>query len=96
MVYSPNLASRQLFGKIVLTRSNCLKYFTRNVSRNSIQFIVPTSRKFATSIESSTSGAEIPAKKHAPTKGVEFTADKYTYLRRNPNFKEVVTLIISH
>ncbi|PKY22829.1 FAD-binding domain-containing protein [Rhizophagus irregularis] len=90
MVYTPNLISRQFFGKIVLTRSNYLKNFVvRNVNRNSIQFIVPTNRKFATSIESSTSGAEIPAKKHAPTKKVEFTADKYTYLHRNPNFKEL-------
>jgi hypothetical protein len=88
----PNLVSRQLFGKIRLTRNNYLKNFVpENVGRKNIQFIVPAIRNFAT-VESSTSGAEIPAKKHAPTKEVSFTADKYKYLRRNSNFKEVTII----
>src|SRR6266513_2762781 len=92
MSHIPNLVSRQLFGKIRLTRNNYLKNFIlENVGRKSIQFIVPTIRNFAT-IESNTSGAEIPAEKHAPKKEVDFTVDNYTYLRRNPNFKEVTTI----
>ena len=83
---------QQLSGKNI-NRNNLKRFVLSNISRKRVQFIVPASRNFATSVESNTSGAEIPAKKHAPTKEVNFTADKYTYLRRNPHFKEASTFI---
>src|SRR5947209_20594809 len=87
------LVSRQLFGKIRLFRNNNLQNFAKeNVIRKNIKSTVLVSQNFATSIENNTPGAKIPTKKHAPTNEVSFTADKYTYLRRNPNFKKVTTI----
>ncbi|RIA88114.1 hypothetical protein C1645_695403 [Glomus cerebriforme] len=82
MSYIPNL-------RIGLTRNTLLKNFIIGNVGNVGRKRIISFRYFANSIESSTSGAEIPAKKHAPTKEVSFTADKYTYLHRNHNFKEL-------